>query len=818
MLFYVVSRRGPGACVNNRHLIGGYMNQHLQRLLCGAIAFVGTTAAMAQASAGGGASDGTQAQTERQVLSEVVVSARKRDESLQNVPVTVSPISAVQLENNNATDLSKVGELAPQVLIGRATNGTGGFLTIRGISSSATDAGLDQSVAVSIDGVPLSRGRIITSTVFDMRQIEILQGPQALFFGKNSPAGVISMHSNDPTDSVEASVKTGFEFKADERFVEGVLSGPITNTLKARLALHSSQMTGWIRNVAGPLPDPLRPTLASLPGAVQGITGPGSRELAGRVTLAWAPAENFNANLKLTYDKERLNAMDAYVEMYCLPPRTVPVIAGRTLPGADCDKNMVKAESAAAPYYIVNFPHANGGVPYADSKVFLAALNLNWKFNNSSLTSTTGYYKQLYSGTNTADFSPLALIWSSQVEKYELLTQELRFNTDFSGPVNVMGGAYFEHSRRPWANYPDVFHGGLNTTSNNWASWENAAYVKTESYSAFAQVRWNITPTTELAAGARYTNDKKDGDFVNNSIGVTSSSLLPAGTVLSPHYSNSNVSPEVTFAWHPAPKQTLYVGYKTGYKSGGLSTGATITSTATVDNLKFGPEKSKGFELGYKSDLLQDTLRLDVTAYSYKYDGLQLASFFAPTISFNIGNAAAARTEGVTASTEWLATNSLTFSGNLGYNRARFLDYRDAPCYSGQTAALGCVGAPAKQDLTGTAPVRAPNLTFNLGADYKRNLAAGWTADFSIDGTHTSSYQTATDNAPGGMQDGFWRLNAAVHLMTASEKFRISLIGRNLNNSYTMIVSTNLPGGTPDEFIATFDRPREIALQAEYRF
>jgi iron complex outermembrane recepter protein len=790
------------------------MNKHLQRLSCGVLALVGAAAAMAQSS-----TTGIQAPADRQVLDEIIVSARKRDESLQNVPVTVSPISAAELENNNATDLSKVGELAPQVLIGRATNGTGGFLTIRGISSSATDAGLDQSVAVSIDGVPLSRGRIITSTVFDMQQIEILQGPQALFFGKNSPAGVISMHSNDPTDSFEAAVKAGFEFQADERYVEGFISGPLTSTLKARLALHSSQMTGWIRNVAGPLPDPLRPTLATLPGAIQGITGPGSRELAGRLTLQWSPSENFDANLKLTYDKERLNAMDAYAEMYCLPPRTAPVIAGRALPGADCDKNMVRAETAAAPYYIVNFPHANGGVPYADSKVFLAALNLNWRFDHSSLASTTGYYKQSYSGTNTADFSPLALIWSSQAERYELLTQELRLNTDLEGPINYAGGVYFEHSRRPWANWPDVFHGGLNTTSNNWASWENAAYVKTDSYSAFAQVRWNITPTTELAAGARYTNDKKDGDFVNNSIGVTGSSLLPAGRVLSPHYSNSNVSPEVTLAWHPALKQTLYVGYKTGYKSGGLSTGATISSTATVDNLKFGPEKSKGFEVGYKSDLLQDTLRLDITGYSYKYDGLQVASFFAPTISFNIGNAAAARTEGVTASTEWLATNKLTLSGNLGYNRARFLDYRDAACYSGQTAALGCVaGTPAKQDLTGVAPVRAPDLTYNLGADYKTNLLAGWTADFSISGTHTSSYQAATDNSPGGIQEGFWRLNAAVHLKTASEKFRLSLIGRNLNNSYSLIVATNLPGGTPDEFIGTFDRPREIALQAEYRF
>jgi outer membrane receptor protein involved in Fe transport len=761
------------------------------------------------------ADTGDRAQTARAGLEEVVVSARKREESLQDVPVAVSSISPVQLESNIATDLSKVAELAPQVMIGRNTNGTGGFLTIRGISSSGTDAGLDQSVAVSIDGVPLSRGRIINSAVYDIAQVEILQGPQSLFFGKNSPAGVISLRSADPTSSFEADVRAGYEFEAEERYLESVVSGPLTDTLKARLAVRGSKMNGWIENVSQPVADPLHAGVIA-PGATFGDMGPDGHNYSGRLTFLWAPTDDFDANLKLTYDEQEMNAMNAYVELYCSGTQTVPTISGIAMPFADCKKDRRKAESSLPAVYAGNYPYGNNGVPYYDSKFFLGALTLNKTFDAVTLTSTTGYYDQTVSGGNNADYTPFALIWNTQHEDYDLVTQELRANTDFSGPVNFMAGVYVEKSRRSWGNYPDLFHGGFNVAAQNWTTVETTADVDSESYSAFAQVRWDIAEELELSAGARYSHDQKDGEFENQTIGVTGFSFRPAGQVLESRYSGDNVSPEVTLTWHLTADQTLYGGYKTGYKSGGLSNGALLLSSATPDSLKFGPEESDGFEVGYKSTLFNDTLRLDLTVYRYEYDGLQVAAFEPTTFSFNIGNAAQARTEGVAGSFNWLATDNLSFNGNVGYNRARYEDYRSAQCYAGQTAALGCVAAV--QDLSGTALVRAPDTTFSLGGDYTVQLPAGWTADLSLDGSRTSSYQAQTDNHPGAIQDAFWRVNAAVHVTSQDESLRFSLIGRNLTDEYYMITSSSAPGGTPTQFIGSFNRPREVVVQAEYRF
>src|SRR6201996_6604052 len=149
-------------------------------------------------------------------LETITVSARKRSESLQNVPVALTAVSKADLENHNATDLTKIAELAPQVIIGETATGTGALLSIRGISSSSSDSSLDQSVLVDVDGIPMSRGRIISLATFDMQQVEVLEGPQALFFGKNSPAGVIALQSADPSSRLEGYAKTGYEFNSAE--------------------------------------------------------------------------------------------------------------------------------------------------------------------------------------------------------------------------------------------------------------------------------------------------------------------------------------------------------------------------------------------------------------------------------------------------------------------------------------------------------------------------------------------------------------------------------------------------------------------------
>jgi iron complex outermembrane recepter protein len=763
-------------------------------------------------------------------LEEIVVSARRRSESLQDVPVAVAPITKEQLENNDATNFSNLAELAPQVMIGSTATGTGAVLSIRGISSGATDSGIDQSVSVDIDGVQLSRGRIISNALFDLQQVEILEGPQALFFGKNSPAGVISLHSADPTGQFEASTKAGYEFEAAEKFGEGVVSGPITDSLKARLAFRVSYMDGWIKDIATPIADPLVPGAVE-PGARSQSTSPFGHDLAARLTLLWAPGDDFDAKLKVTADSQHYNGQLANAEPFCIDGTTTPVELGFLKgPSVNCSKGMVKSVNAFSPTFAANLPNGNDGDPYGISQDLLASLTLNQKFSDLTLTSTTGYYVQSVTDSGVDDESFYAQVYDAEHEHYELVTQELRLNSEFKFPVNFTGGLYFEHSDRPFFNAPVLFPGieGFDPIANNWSNDEMQSDETGNTYSVFGQARWDIIPTLELAAGVRYTYDKKELTVGNLTVNPGSAGLgidlYPAGQVIDSRYGDHNVSPDVTLTWHPEPGQTVYVGYKTGYKPGGISNGALLYSYATAQNLQYGHEVVKGEEIGYKADLLDRKLRVDLTAYNYDYDGLQVASVsnINGASVFTVGNAAAATTRGIEAAARWVPTDVLSFNSNIGYNRARYSRFPGAACYEGQTEAQGCVFDPVRdasfQNLSGQALVRAPNVTLDVGGEYQAHWIPGWTTDLAVDGAYTSSYQTAGDSNPGGIQPSFWKLNAAVHFTSEALHCEFSVIGRNLTNAYYLLTSNGLDAGLPTEFDGFFNRPREVIIQGEYHF
>ena len=758
-------------------------------------------------------------------LEEVVVTARKQEESLDRVPVAVSVIGADQLRNNLSSDLTQIAELAPQVSMSQGGSGTGGVITVRGVSSGSNDAGLDQSVAIEVDNIPISRGQILSASTFDLQQVQVLEGPQALFFGKNSPAGVISLQSANPTDKYEGYLTPGYEFNAAERFVEAALSGPLTDTLKARVAFRGSTMNGWIRNVAEPITDFIDPTVTD-PGATNGGSLPTERRYAGRLTLVWTPVESVDANFKLTINHQHDNAGNATSEPFCVAPTTVPtLLAGLPLPGSDCQKNEVTSESADAPKYAANLPYGNNGQPYFDSRFMLAALNLNKRFDWLTLTSTSGYYDQTVTLASASDWSPYATIYFAGRERYALLTQELRANTTLDLPVNFMGGVYYEHFDRPFSNAPDLFH-SFNPLANNYSTTDMVSYSHGSYISGFAQARWNILPQLELSGGARYSHDEKRSSIYNidnNPNYAGFATLYPSGQVLRSDFSDNNVSPEATLTWHPRQDQTLYVAYKTGYKDGGISNGFLVPSNATPDNVRFRPEKSKGVELGFKAALFDRRLRFDITGYRYDYDDLQVVSYNAQTISFSIGNAASARIQGVEGSFDWLAYRGLTLRGNVGFNHARYESYSNAQCFNGQTAARGCIsttvgGAPTiEQNLSGKALLRAPNLTYSLGGEYQFHVSPDWGATLSINGTHSGSYQTATDYSPGGLQEGYWLLDAGVRV-AYQEHYEIAFLGRDLTNTYYTLNTNGWSGSfNPNQYAGFFNRPREIVLQVTAR-
>jgi len=757
---------------------------------------------------------------------EIIVTARKRDETLQNVPVAVTAISADTISTHLASDLTKVGELAPQVAIGEGGSGTGAVISIRGISSSSSDPGLDQSVLVEIDGVPFSRGTIIGSRLFDTAGVQVLSGPQALYFGKNSPAGVISIKSADPTPNFEAYLRAGYEFTADQAYTEGAISGPLSDTLSARVAFRASTQKGWIRNIAPVVPDLFAPAALKPMNTAGAIPTrmPASDEIAGRVTLLWEPTDDFKANLKFSVSSVDANSGNGNTEPYCIGKTlaaNAPVLLGKVpLPGADCYANRVTSHAGLPAVYAKNIPYANGGVPYLSRLHYFGVLDMTKTFGSLSLDSTTGYYKEDVKLMNVTDWSPYATIWAAARYRLELLTQELRLTSNFDGPLNFMLGGYYEHSRRPFENAPDIFH-VYNAAADNYASVIMSSVTKEDYVSAFAELTWKITPTLELSGGARWSHDSKKMDEVNNVLGPAyAASLRAVGNHFLVNYSDDHISPEATLTWRPNANNTLYFAYKTGYKAGGIQNPFLLSASATPATVTFQPEVSRGFEAGYKGTLLDGRLRFDIEAYTFKYGDLQVVSAdnsAGTTINFNLRNAASSRVKGIQGSADLRATDTLSFHGNFGLNSAKYTSFPNAQCYAGQTVAAGCVGG--KQSLSGKYLIRAPKFTYSIGADFSPEVIPGWKTTLSGSGTHSSSFQASTDNSPGGLQKGYWLVDASLRVGPENGSYELALIGRNLTDTYYKLQAYAwTASANPDQYTAFWNRPREVVIQGTVRF
>lgn len=756
------------------------------------------------------------------ITEEIVVTARKREETLLDVPVAVSALSAADMNRYQANDLTKIGQMVPQVIIAKTGGGgAGASFAIRGVGSSALDSGIEQTVSVNIDGLQVSRGRLATQGFFDVQQVEVLKGPQALFFGKNSPGGVISLRTAGPTKTLQGYVRAGYEFNADERYVEGAISGPISDTLGFRVAGRANKMDGYLTNVAGPLilpsdPDFIRPGAGSR-------KSPSNREFLGRLTLEWNPSDRLKAVLKVFGSDLHNNGETANNEVKCNggAPQTLDLVTGTLVsdPYGDCTLNGRRSSTALPIGRAVNYPGAKDGRPFTDYQSILTSLTMDYKLDWATLTSVTGYYNYDNSSFDNFGFSGVGVVWGFNQDKSSALSQEIRLATDFTGAFNFVVGGYYESSKRDTLGNGAIAAVGLDPVTGRYDNWSLISDNHGKTYSLFGQAIVNIMPNLELAGGVRWTRETKRVLVANtyvHSIFSTFGVVNPAGINLVGRFKDDNFSPEATLSWHPTRNTTLYVAYKTGYKSGGFSNPSILSAGQTISDLSFQPEKAKGGEIGAKGKFINNRLTLNAALYNYKFTGLQLTSFDAAAVAFSIRNAAAARTKGVEVDASFVVDDKLTLRGAVGYNRARYLSFLGAPCYTAETEAQGCVGGV--QDLSGTSLVRAPKLNISGGATYDTPMTETMNLGLSVDGRYTSGYWMQENQNPLGYQNGFFLLNASVRLHHPDDRWELALIGKNLTNRYYGVGSQDKTFAPTNEVTVSMGRPREVAVQGTFRF
>ncbi|EQB17294.1 TonB-dependent receptor [Sphingobium lactosutens] len=777
-------------------------------------------------------------------LEDIIVTARKRQESVQDVPVAVTAISAELVQRQDLTSIEKIAARTPNLNVGRASNGSGAQLTLRGIGSSSTSIGIEQSVAVVVDGVYYGQGRIINEGFFDLARVEILKGPQALFFGKNATAGVISLTSADPTSTPEFKARAGYEFKAQQAQLEFVGSGPLTDTLGLRVAVRGSKMWGgYYRNVAAPFDYPTIDVATGATGTALAnpapVDQPGERELLGRVTLKWEPTDRLTATLKAsgTYNKTNNNSWN-YVAFNC------PNGGVSQLNGYACARDFVTHQNRIPAAFAGPTPFVNDdGDLYNRYKSWAVTANVNYELDNVTLTSVTNYNWNNNRWACACDFqSSPASNWATENSTYHAFSSEFRALTTFDSPVNLMLGGLYQKTKRDFDQYI-ILAGLVNSAAapeDQYLATRKTSFTDGETIALFGQATWKIVPTLELAGGVRYTHETKDSFFTQpyNNPGVTAIFRPqddPDGLgVINADQTFRNWSPEVSLTWKPTSDILVYGAYKTAYKSGGFSNGGINSklSTNPFDDLTFDPERAAGFEAGIKTTLADNQLRLNLGAYSYLYKDLQVDFFNSPIFAFQTLTADA-RTKGVELEFEYAprSVEGLNLHGSINYNRARYTDFPQAPCYAGQSIAQGCsivlADGGVRQNLEGKPLSVAPRWTGTIGAAYDSSMGNGLKIGLNADLRYSSSYLASGFGNPLSRQGRYATLDAGVRIGSDDDRWEFALIGKNLTNRFyvTGVVDGPSTGGAsgglvaaPADQLGFGNVPRTVMAQITTRF
>lgn len=780
-------------------------------------------AAVAQSTAAQGSYD-AQGDTP---LGDIIVTARKRAETSIAVPVVLTAFSGAELRARAITSLDVVARLTPGVVLGEGgVTAQGGNLVIRGIQGADTNILGDQAVSFNIDGVQIAKAAVRRMAQMDIEQVEVLKGPQALFFGKNAPGGIISVRTADPTDSLTARVSAGYEFGAREFRGEGYISGPLTDTLGARVAFFGSDMRGWVKSQ---IPEA---------AAMQPVSsrGPRSTEYAGRLTLKFESSDAFNARLKVTYGHTSGDPSTYATQMISCPRGAPTSVTGIALVD-DCTANDTSSVASSPVSASVLSPLYAPTDDMSQSQ-FLASLEMNYNPNpDVTITSVSGYYSSKYDATflSSASYEFTSLLANAQYFRNKEFTQEIRVTTDYGGPINATLGGFFQDVDGRSGNASILAGRSVAGGPFDIVVPFNAAsffyHQKTRAYSAFGQVRWTMLEHLELSAGGRYSYETKRLPLPDGVItGLPGS--VPA-IVQTRKVTFDDFSPEITLSYRPTSRLTMFGSYKRGFLSGGFNTGAAGTT-----NFTYNPEVVKGFEAGVKALLLDDTLRMNLAAFTYEASGIQLS------VTVNNGivalrNAAGARIKGL----EWdmnykTPVPGLGLSAGVAYTHGRYTDYT-ASCYAGQSLQAGCVRDPAlnafTQNLNGSQLLRSPDWQGNVGFTYDTPVGPDLKLGVNGDMSFSSSYFTDAPNDPAGRMGSYQLFNATVRLSEAKDRWSLALIGRNLGNKYYWVrsadrsfTSANTGGSLVDpnpalrprlaDKLGNVSRGREVMLQATSTF
>lgn len=718
------------------------------------------------------------------VLEEIIVTAQKRAENIQDVPITISTLDDDYLKSilDGGADIRGLAGRVPSLYVEGSSGRSAPRFYIRGLGNVDFDLSASQPVSIVMDDVVVENVLFKSFPLFDIARTEVLKGPQGTLFGRNTPSGIVKFDTVKPTQETEGYLRASYGTH-DAIRVESALGGALSDTVSARFAFQFNSREDYVRNIN--------------PDAVFAGNGDNRDDLenfqdvAMRLHLAYQPNDNFNSLLTLQH--RDLDGSASVFRANILSPGSNQLNSNFdrdtvSFDGGDNNQNRVETSSAT--------------------------LKMEYDFGNVTLTSLTGYYDgdnfgrgDIDGGTgaaflptgSTPGFIPFPSDTGSQGNELNQVTQEIRFSNSNPGKLKWQAGAfYFEDEFELEAFAFDGF-GGQEPTIIAITTQE------TDAWALFGQLSYDVTDKLNITGGLRYSDDNKE---------LTGS--RPLG-FLGPidafqEIGDDHLSWDLSARYLLNEDTNVYARFANGFRAPSIqgrllfSNSVTTASSETVDS----------FDIGIKSELLDQRLRLNASAFYYEIDSPQFTAIGGAGNFNQLINAAEGEGKGVELDIEYLASENLKLTLGFSYNDTEIVDSNllVAPCGGGCTVLdpVVEVDGETRANINGNPFPQAPETILTATARYSIPVQNGEFyayADYSRTGdTNLFLYESAEFN-----HDGNFEIGMKLGYINEVAGYEVAVFGRNITDE------ENLIGGIDFNNLTGFvNDPRIIGVEFSYDF
>ena len=775
--------------------------------------------------------------TQAQMLEEVVVTAQKRTESLQDVPISVTAIQGDKLQSAGIANMSALADNVPNLFISDAAVNTSIYM--RGMGSGNNQA-FEQSVGMYIDGIYMGRGRQYRSPFMDVERVEVLRGPQGTLFGKNTVAGAINVTTASPDagEDLNGSIAVAAEENGG-KIVEGYVSGAVTDNLALRFGGKWRETDGYLENL------------------FLHTDEPALEETLYRFTAVWQPTDTLDINFKYSHSEyDRVGApstaklfLDAEGRARDVP--NASAFAGIAYAAID---NFFPDFAAATQKEFTTYKDNNLGFDgktaqigknpeISENETDNLVLKADWDVADMLFTSITGWSSYESLDGVDVDWLPLQFISRDDDQEFEQFSQEFRVTSPGGEFFDYVAGLYYEKSDLEIDRRVDVDtnFGGLTPQligidnlmialsggqySANQIARSHAYQVDSDSWAVFGQGTFNLSDSLRVTVGLRYTEENKEVDtsqFLSDSnTGMSTPSLNPfLATIWAEAFNSYNYHfkekretdkwlPSLNVQWDVLDDTMLYFSYSQGFKSGGFTSAddgepagyiagqapdpTDRVFTDSADAFEFEDEEVDAFEIGGKHTLLDGGMTLNWAAFYTEYDNLQVSVF--KGVGFGVTNAASTIVQGIEVDLNWQATDDLRLGASGGWLDSEFDEYPTAPCTAIQLDVDQACGTPVgftNNDLSGQETTYAPEYTASLFFDYIADVG-GNGMEFFVGGelNYSDEFSPDGDNDPLDRIDSYSKTNLRLGLR--SESWEVMAYGRNIFDKEVFAQSVDIP-------------------------